>query len=106
VIQPGLALGLLEAFFDVPAAARDPGQVGGAGPAGPVAGVVGDLLRVADRPAGQQPVPAAALPAGPDRDPRPVKLARAMRPGPGGDPLPSPGRDAADQRVGPLLAAV
>jgi|SRR5450755_744109 hypothetical protein len=38
VVQPGLALGLLEALLDVPAAARDRGQAGGAGAAGPVAG--------------------------------------------------------------------
>jgi hypothetical protein len=67
----------------MPPAARDPGQVRGAGPARPVAGVIGDLGRVADGPAGQQPVPAAAFLAGPDRDPRPVVLARAVRPGPG-----------------------
>ncbi len=87
----------------MPPAARDPGQVGGAGAAGPVAGVIGDLFRVAQRAAGQQPVPAAARPAGPDRDPRPVVLARAVRPGPGRDPLPGPGREGRDQVVGPPL---
>jgi hypothetical protein len=45
MIHPGLALGLLETFFDVPPASGDPGQVGGAGPAGSVTGVIGDLLR-------------------------------------------------------------
>jgi len=39
--------------LDMPPAARDPGQVRRAGPAGPVAGVIGDLVGVADRPAGQ-----------------------------------------------------
>jgi site-specific DNA recombinase len=87
-----------------PPAARDPGQVSGAGAAGPVAGVIGDLSRVAQRAAGQQPVPAATLPAGPDRDPRPVVFARAVRPGPGRDPLPGPGREGRDQIVGPPLA--
>ena len=89
--------------LDMPPAPRDPGQVRGAGAAGPVAGVIGDLGRVAQRAAGQQPVPAATRPAGPDRDPRPVVLARAVRPGPGGDLLPGPGRDRGDQRVGPPL---
>ena len=89
--------------LDMPAASCYPGQVGGAGPAGPVAGVVGDLLRVADRPAGQQPVPAAGPPPGADLDSRPVELARAVRPGPGGQPLPGPGRRGRDQRISPLL---
>lgn len=41
VVQPGRAFGLLEALFDVPAAAR--GQARSAArAAGPVAGVVGD----------------------------------------------------------------
>ena len=88
----------------MPAAARGPGQISGAGPAGPVAGVIGDLLRVAQRPAGQQPLPAAALLAGPDRDPRPVVLARAMRPGTSRDLLPGPGRDGRDQLISPAPA--
>jgi len=83
VIQPGLTLGLLEAFLYMPAAPGDPGQVGGAGPAWPVAGVAGDLSRVADRPAGQQPVPATTPALGPGRDPGPVELPRAVRPGSG-----------------------
>jgi hypothetical protein len=88
----------------MPPAARDPGQVRGAGAAGPVAGVIGDLGRVAQRPARQQPVPAAALAAGPDRDPRPVVFPRAVRPGPGRDLLPGPRRYRGDQVVGPSLA--
>jgi site-specific DNA recombinase len=87
--------------LDVPPAARDPGQVGGAGPAGAVAGIVGDLIRVGQGPAGQQPVPAAARPPGPDRDPGPVEFARAVRPGSGRDRLPGPRGHRSDQRVGP-----
>ncbi len=87
------------ADFDVPPAARGPGQVRGAGAAGPVAGVIRDLLRVADRAAGQQPVPATALLAGPDRDPGPVVVPRAVRPGPGRDPLPGPRGHGGDQRI-------
>ncbi len=87
----------------MPPAACDPGQVRGAGPAGPVAGVVGDLLPVAQRAAGQQPVPAAALLAGLHRDPRPVELARAVCPGPGRDPLPAPRGYRGNQIVGPPL---
>jgi site-specific DNA recombinase len=97
---------LCKDHLDMPAAPGDPGQVGSAGPAGPVAGVIGDLGRVADRPAGQQPVPAAGPPPGADRDPRPVELPRAVRPGPGGQPLPGPGRRRRDQHIGPLLATV
>ena len=41
-----LGLGLLDAFFNMPAASCGPGQVGGTGTAGPVAGVAGDLVRV------------------------------------------------------------
>src|SRR5262249_37305422 len=92
VVEPGLALGLLDAFFNMPAAARGPGEVGGAGRGGPVAGVVGDLVGVAERAAGQQPAPAAALAGCPDRDLRPVVLARAVRPRPGRDLLPGPRR--------------
>ena len=103
VIQPGLVFRLLEALLDMPPAARDPGQVGGAGAAGPVAGVISDLLRIADRPAGQQPVPAAARPPGlgPDRDPGPVELPRAVRPGPGRDPLPALRGNRGDQIISP-----
>jgi site-specific DNA recombinase len=91
--------------LDVPAAASDPGQVRHGGTAGAVAGVIRDLVRVADGAAGQQPVPAAGPPgAGADRDPGPVILPRAMRPGPGGQPLPSAGGDGGDQRVGALSA--
>ena len=42
---------------------------------------------------------------GPHRDPGPVRLARAVRPGSDRQPLPGPGRQRRDQRVGPLLAA-
>ena len=77
VIQPGLALSLLETTprcaICCPRSRRGRQYWSG----GPVAGVVSDLLRAAQRPAGQQPVPAAALPPGPDRDPGPVVLARA-----------------------------
>jgi hypothetical protein len=90
--------------FDVPAAARGPGQVGSAGTAGPVAGVMGDLIRVGQRATAQQPVPAAALLPGPDQDPRPVILARAVRPGAGRDLLPGPRRERGEltttRRVG------
>jgi site-specific DNA recombinase len=92
---------LCKDHLNMPAASRDPRQVRRAGAARPVAGVIGDLGRVTDRAAGQQPVPAAALLAGPDRDPGPVVLARAVRPGPRRDPLPAPRWRGRDQRVGP-----
>jgi hypothetical protein len=88
----------------MPPAAGDPGQVGSGGAAGPVAGVIGDCLRVGQGPAGQQPVPAAALRASADRDPCPAVLARAVCPGPGRDRLPGPGRQRGDQLIGPPLA--
>ena len=44
--EPGLVLGLLEAFLDVPAAALGPGQIHQAGAAGAVAGIVGDIAGV------------------------------------------------------------
>jgi hypothetical protein len=94
LVEPRLALRLLDAFLDMPAAARGPGQVGGTGPAGPVAGVIGDLLRVGQGAAGQQPVPAAALLPGPHRDPRPVVFARAVGTGSGRDLLPGPRRES------------
>jgi hypothetical protein len=103
MIEPCFALRLLEAFFAMPAAPGNPGQVGGAGAAGPVAGVIGDLIRIRKGPAGQQPAPAAAPPPGPDRDPGPVKFPRPVRPGPRGQPLPGPGGNGRDQRVGPAL---
>jgi hypothetical protein len=48
VIQPGLALGLLEALLHAPARAGDPGQVTESGAAGSVADVVGDLGGIAE----------------------------------------------------------
>jgi hypothetical protein len=45
------------------------------------------------------PGPARCGP-GPDRDPRPVVLARAVRPGAGRDLLPGPRRDGGNQAAG------
>ena len=58
MVKASLAFGLLEALFDVPATPSRPGQVRSAGPAGPVAGVTGDVSGVGQGAAGQQLVPA------------------------------------------------
>lgn len=105
VVQAGFVLGLLEAFFDAPACSGGPGEVGQAGPAGAVADVVGDLGRVGDGAAGQQPVPSTTGPADPDRDARPVVLTRAVGSGAGRDPSPRPRRQPGNQVIGAGLPA-
>lgn len=80
VVQPGLVLGLLEAFLASPTGSGDLGQIGQAGSAGSVPDVVGDLAGVADRAAGQQPVPAPGSPADADREPGSVIESRAVCP--------------------------
>jgi hypothetical protein len=55
VVQPDLALGLLEGLLHPPAAARNPDQGGQWGVGRGEADVVGQLARVAAAAAGQQP---------------------------------------------------
>ena len=54
------------------------------------------------RPSSQYP--RARAPPGPDGDPRPVVFPRAVRPGPGRNPLPGPRRDGSNQRVSTLAS--
>ena len=112
LVQAGLVLGLLEAFLDPPARPGDRASSVQRGAAGSVADVVGDLGRVADGAAGQQPVPAPGCPGDPDRDPRPVVVARAVRAVAGRDPPPllraGPRRSAhrRDRRGRPVVNTV
>jgi hypothetical protein len=94
LVEPADVFGLLEALLDLPPCSGDPGQVGQAGPAGPVGDVVGDLRRVRDRTAGEEPVASARSPGPADRHPCPVVAARPMRAGPDTKPLPSRSREA------------
>ena len=83
VVQPGLVLGLLEAFLDVPAAARGPGQVHQAGAAGAVAGVVGDVGGVARERRASSQCPRPGRRPGRTGTRAQSVLARAVRPGAG-----------------------
>jgi hypothetical protein len=59
MVEPGFVFGGLEAFLDGPSASGYAHQLGQVGVGWSVTKVVGDVVGVGDRAAGEQPVPAA-----------------------------------------------
>src|SRR6266481_692821 len=88
MIEPGLALGGLEAFLDGPAQAGDSGELPQVGRVGTEGDVIGSLFRLGDRLPDQQPmIPRRRLqPEQPNL--RPVVEPRPLRAGPGRQAVP------------------
>lgn len=81
MIEAGLALGLLERFFHVPARPGGPGQIDQPRPRRAVGDVVGDLGWVTDAAARQQPVPAPGCLGALDLSSGPVVFAGSVSSG-------------------------
>ncbi len=66
MIESGFVFGSLETLLDSPAGTRDTDQLAQFSVGWPITDVVGDLVGIGDRAAGQQPVSASRLAPGPD----------------------------------------